>query len=480
MWSIMEDRRYIAIDLKSFYASVECVERGLDPLDALLTVADVSRTDATICLAVSPALKACGTGARPRLFQLRRRVAEANAVRLHGRTPRFLTTSAAVLRDNPDAGIDFIAATPRMALYQEYSHRINDIYRRFVAPEDMHVYSVDEVFIDVTPYLRAYRVSAHELAMKMIRTVLAETGITATAGVGTNLYLCKVAMDIVAKRMTPDRDGVRIAELDEKSYRRLLWEHQPLTDFWRVGPGVARRLAHYGIFTMGDIALCSVRGGEGLLYGLLGVNAELLIDHAWGVEPVTMAQIKAYRPEVRSLSVGQVLPRAYDNAEARVVVREMAETLALDLLHRRHVTAQVHFWASYDGSHSHTHGGARLPERSASVRVITAAILDIYDRVVDPRYPLKRLGLMAGGIVPDDTARRDTSAPVQLSLFDDNEAIMAAREARRLALERERSLLLAVLAIKERYGRNSILRGTNFCEGSTQRERNEQIGGHRK
>lgn len=337
--------QYIAIDLKSFYASVECVERGLDPLDTCLVVADPTRTEKTICLAVSPALKAYGLDGRPRLFEVVQKVREVNRQRGHSDK----SYSKRELDADRELAIDYLVAQPRMAHYIEYSTRIYEIYLRYIAPEDIHVYSIDEVFIDVTAYLKSYKMTAHELAIKMIREVLKETGITATAGIGTNLYLCKIAMDIVAKKMPPDKDGVRIAELDEMAYRRQLWEHTPLTDFWRVGRGIAARLAQYGIMTMGDIACCSIEH-EDFLYRLFGINAELLIDHAWGWEPVTMDLVKAYRPETNSLSSGQVLQSPYTVTKARNVVKEMADSLSLDLVSKRLVTDQIVLTVGYDVS----------------------------------------------------------------------------------------------------------------------------------
>ena len=339
----MKRRVYIAIDLKSFYASVECVERGLDPLDTCLVVADASRTDKTICLAVSPALKAYGTGGRPRLFEVNRIIREVN--RRRGCLTK--SHSKAILDTRPDVAVDFLVAPPRMALYVDYSSRIYNVYLRYVAPEDIHVYSIDEVFIDITAYLSTYRMTPHELTIRMIREVLAETGITATAGIGSNMYLCKIAMDILAKKMPPDKDGVRIAELDETSYRRHLWDHTPLTDFWRVGRGIANRLATAGMFTMGDIARCSI-DNESLLFDLFGVNAELLIDHAWGWEPVTMDLVKSYRAPTSSICSGQVLQSAYPVAHARNVVLEMADAVSLELLDKRLVTDQIVLTINYD------------------------------------------------------------------------------------------------------------------------------------
>ncbi|WP_288145858.1 DNA methylase, partial [Xylanibacter rodentium] len=399
----MQPRQYIAIDLKSFYASVECVERGLDPLDTCLVVADASRTEKTICLAVSPALKAYGTGGRPRLFEVVQKVRDANYRR--GRQGK--SYSKAVLDSHPEIAVDYLVAPPRMAHYMEYSTRIYNVYLRYIAPEDIHVYSIDEVIMDVTAYLKTYGMPAHELAMKMIREVLAETGITATAGIGTNMYLCKIAMDIVAKKMPPDKDGVRIAELDEMSYRRQLWEHTPLTDFWRVGRGIANRLAPYGILTMGDIARCSIEH-EDFLYKLFGVNAELLIDHAWGWEPVTMDYVKSYRPETKSISSGQVLQCAYTADMAKNVVLEMADAVSLDLIDKRLVTDQLVLTVGYDiesltnpairanyngkitTDHYgrqvpvHAHGTMNIEHPTSSGKILTEKVAELYDRIINP------------------------------------------------------------------------------------------------
>lgn len=491
-----EKRQYIAIDLKSFYASVECVERGLDPLDTCLVVADASRTAKTICLAVSPALKEYGTGGRPRLFEVVQKVAIANQKR--GRAGKSF--SRKVLVSCRDMAIDYIVAPPRMARYVDYSARINSIYQRFVAPEDMHAYSVDEVFIDATAYLRSYGMTAHELAMKMIRTVLAETGITATAGIGTNMYLCKIAMDIVAKRMPPDSDGVRIAELDEMSYRRLLWAHEPLTDFWRVGGGTAARLAPYGIRTMGDIARLSLHD-EDLLYRLFGVNAELLIDHAWGWEPVTMELVKSYRPETHSISSGQVLHSAYDAAKARIVALEMAENVALKLVDKRLVTDQIVLTVGYDvesltnpairaryhgrvtydryGRHVpvHSQGTVNLSSPTSSGIRITESVAQLYDRIVNPILLVRRLTLSINHIVaePETKVAIRTVAP---DLFTDHDEFIRRQKEEAEAADRERRRQETVLRIKRMFGKNAILKGLNFADGATQKERNRQIGGH--
>lgn len=491
-------RKYVAIDLKSFYASVECVDRGLDPLDACLVVADSSRTEKTICLAVSPALKSFGIGGRPRLFEAVQRVREVNGER--GRD--FRSCSLRELTEHPEAMVDYIVAPPRMAHYIRYSTRIYDIYLRYVSPEDIHVYSIDEVFIDVTAYLDLYGMDAHKLAMTMIRDVLSETGITATAGIGTNLYLCKIAMDIVAKKMKPDKDGVRIAELDEISYRRELWGHTPLTDFWRVGRGIANKLAPYGILTMGDIARYS-RSHEELFYSLFGVNAELLIDHAWGWEPVTIDLIKKYRPETRSMCSGQVLTCAYSFDKARIVALEMADAVALDLIDKRLVTNQVVLEVGYDVESLknpaissrydgrittdhygrqvpfHAHGTANMDYPTSSAKILAEKIGKLYDRVVNPILLIRRITLSVNHLVNESTIS-NRKQPVQLDLFTDYEEIERKEKeaAGRLACERRRQE--AILKIKKKYGKNAILKGLNYAEGATQKDRNRQIGGHRE
>lgn len=490
-------RYYIAIDLKSFYASVECVERGLDPLDTCLVVADRSRTDKTICLAVSPALKAFGTGGRPRLFEVIHRVREANRHRGHMGS----STSGRELAAHPEMAVDYLVAPPRMALYKAYSERIYNVYMRFVAPEDVHVYSIDEVFIDVTPYLDTYHTTPHELALTMIRTVLAETGITATAGIGTNMYLCKIAMDIVAKKMPPDKDGVRIAELDEMSYRRLLWEHLPLIDFWRVGRGTASKLASCGIRTMGDVARCSLVS-EDFLYKLFGVNAELLIDHAWGYEPVTMDLVKSYRPETHSISSGQVLHRPYAVSEARNVVLEMADAVSLELTEKRVVTPQVVLYVGYDveslvrpeikekydGPIRIDHYGRQVPHPArgtiniesptASGSILMDRVGELFDRIVNKDLLVRRITLSINHLMREEAIGK-TPEVVQLDLFTDYEKEAREREAMNRELARERRRQEAVLNIKQRYGKNAILRGLNWADGATQRDRNRQIGGHK-
>ena len=502
----MPERTYLAIDLKSFYASVECVERGLDPLTTNLVVADESRTEKTICLAVSPSLKAYGIPGRARLFEVIQRVKEVNAARrmqAPGGALAGESWDAAALAADPALAVSYIAAPPRMAHYIEYSTRIYEIYLQYVAPEDIHVYSIDEVFMDVTPYLATYGLSARELAQKLVQEVLQRTGITATAGIGSNLYLCKVAMDIVAKHVKPDRNGVRIAALSEDSYRRLLWSHRPLTDFWRVGRGYAKKLEKYGLFTMGDIARCSLGKPEEfynqeLLYRLFGVNAELLIDHAWGWEPCTMADIKAYRPAAHSLGAGQVLQEPYPFPKARLVLREMAEQLALDLLEKHLVTGQVVLTVGYDRQNladparrvqyrgavttdfygrsvpKHAHGTANLSRPTASAQEIVRAVLDLFDRIVDSSLLVRRLTLAACHVVDEKTAAA-AARYEQLDLFTD----YAAQQREQAALDRERHMQQAVLAIKHKYGKNALFKGMDLQEGATARSRNAQIGGHR-
>lgn len=492
----LTQRQYVAIDLKSFYASVECVERGLDPLDACLVVADSSRTEKTICLAVSPALKVYGTGGRPRLFEVVQKVRLAN--RFRGNAGKSFSKKE-LDKDN-SLSIDYIIASPRMAHYIEYSTRIYDIYLRYVSAEDIHVYSIDEVFIDVTSYLATYKMTAHDLAMKMIRSVLAETGITATAGIGSNMYLCKVAMDIVAKKMPPDKDGVRIAELDEMSYRHKLWEHTPLTDFWRIGKGIADRLGVYGIKTMGDIARCSIEH-EDFLYKQFGVNAELLIDHAWGWEPVTMDHVKAYRPGSRSISTGQVLQSPYTAVKARNVIVEMADNLALDLVDKRLLTDQIVLTVGYDTKSLsnrtikekyngkittdhygrqipvHSHGTANMENPTSSGMVITEKAKELYERIVNPDLLVRRLNLSANHLINED-AQKTKIIPAQLDLFTDYEEQEKQRKVNEERIEKERRQQETILKIKKKYGKNAILKGINYADGATQKERNRQIGGH--
>lgn len=498
---------YIAIDLKSFYASVECVERGLDPLVTNLVVADRSRTEKTICLAVSPSLKAYGISGRARLFEVEQRMRQVNLERRSKAGGTFSGSSVNGLELERNAGLraDFIAAPPHMAKYMEVSSSIYKIYLNYVAPEDIHVYSIDEVFLDVTDYLDTYQTTPARLASRLIQDVFEKTHITATAGVGTNLYLCKVAMDIVAKHTQPDEKGVRIAELDEMSYRRLLWNHRPLTDFWRVGRGYARKLEENGIYTMGDIARCSLGGdrdyyNEELLYRLFGVNAELLIDHAWGWEPCTMAQIKAYKPESNSIGSGQVLHCAYDYAGAKLIVREMTDLLVLDLVEKGLVTDQVVLTVGYDIENlsnvtirkqykgpvttdgygrkipKHAHGSANLKQKTSSTRQIMDAVMELFEQIVNPILLVRRITITANHVVREDTISRECYQ--QLSLFDvpGKEPDSTLQQEQ---MDRERRMQQAVLDIKKKFGKNAILKGMNLEEGAMTMERNRQIGGHK-
>ena len=494
----MNKARYIAIDLKSFYASVECVERGLDPLSTNLVVADPSRTDKTICLAVTPSLKAHGVPSRPRLFEVIERVRQVNADRRWGapnRSFRSATYDDRLLSSDGSLALDYIVAPPRMGLYIEYSAKIYGVYLKYFAPEDIHVYSVDEVFIDIGGYESTYRLNPRDLAMRVILDVLKTTGITATAGIGTNLYLAKVAMDIMAKRIRPDANGVRIAELDEDSYRRLLWEHRPLTDFWRIGRGYERSLASHGIYTMGDVALTSVKNEE-LLYRLFGVNAELLIDHAWGCESCTMEDIKSYKPTSNSLSSGQVLQCPYDFDKGRIIVREMMELLSLDMVERGVATDSLTLTVGYDASGlegysgdvsvdyygravpGHAHGSRRLPRFTSSGRELVEAILTVYDTVVDPRLPIRRVNITAGRLMAE-ADRASSAGAEQLDFFSDFDERERLRREAESSYQREKSRQRAVIDIRNKFGKNALLLGVNFEEGATTIDRNMQIGGHK-
>ena len=506
----MKNRIYLCIDLKSFYASVECIERGLDPMTTNLVVADASRTEKTICLAVSPALKSYGIPGRARLFEAIQKVKQANAIRLQKAPGQRFTGSsynAQELAENPSLQLDYIAAPPRMAHYIEHSTRIYNIYLKYIAPEDIHVYSIDEVFIDLTTYLDSAGLTPHEFAMKMIRDVYQTTGITATAGIGTNMYLSKIAMDIVAKHIPADKDGVRIAELDEMSYRRQLWDHRPLTDFWRVGRGYAKKLEENGLFTMGDIALCSVGKptdfyNEDLLYKLFGVNAELLIDHAWGWEPCTIDKIKEYKPASNSIGSGQVLHCPYDFDKAKLVVREMIDLLVLDLVDKGLVTDQIVLTVGYDIENltdpkrskaysgpitvdaygrkipKHAHGTANVGRQTASAKLITEAVMELYDKIVNPSLLIRRLNISANHVVPEQSISKEQKME-QLDLFTNYEELEKQREEENAALEREKKMQQAILSIKKKFGKNSILKGMNLQEGATAKDRNNQIGGHK-
>ncbi len=506
-----ETKTYLSIDLKSFYASVECIERGLDPMTANLLVADSERTEKTICLAVSPALKKYGIPGRARLFEAVQKVKEVNASRREKAPGRQLTgksANAADLARDPSLAVDFIIAPPRMALYMEYSTRIYQIYLGHVAPEDIHVYSIDEVFMDATAYLKKSGLSAHEFTRRIIKDVLRQTGITATAGIGTNLYLAKIAMDIVAKHVEADEDGVRIAELDESSYRRTLWSHRPLTDFWRVGRGYARTLEAHGLYTMGDVARCSVGSSrafhnEDLLYKLFGINAELLIDHAWGWEPCTIADIKAYKPETNSLSSGQVLQCPYDFEKTRLVVREMADLLVLELVDKGLMTDQMVLTIGYDVENltdptisklykgpvvtdpygrkipKHAHGSVNLGKYTSSTKRIVAAVDTLCEKILDHRLLVRRINVTAARILPESEAVEADKKDEQLSMFTDYEAEEAARRSEQEALDRERRIQKTLIDIKKKYGKNAIMKAMNLQEGATAKDRNRQIGGHK-
>lgn len=503
-------KTYIAIDLKSFYASVECRERNRDPLTTNLVVADPSRTEKTICLAVSPSLKKYGLSGRARLFEVIQKVKTANEIRkLKAPNHVFCGSSddSRELQKKPSLKIDYIIAPPRMARYMEYSTKIYNIYLKYIAPEDIHIYSIDEVFIDVTHYLSTYNMTAHELAMTMIQDILDTTGITATAGIGTNLYLCKIAMDIDAKHIEPDKNGVRIAELDEMSYRRLLWNHRPLTDFWRVGRGYSKKLEKIGLYTMGDIARCSIGKptdyyNEELLYKLFGINAELLIDHAWGYEPCTMEDVKTYKPETNSISSGQVLHCPYEFDKARLVVKEMTDLMVLDLVDKGLVTNQIVLTIGYDienitdknRSQSYkgtvttnyygkkvpkpAHGTTNLPKQTSSTTLITNAVMELYDKIVNKKLPIRRINIVANKLV-DEHSVKNANKYEQLDLFTDYEILKKQREKENAESEREKRMQNTILDIKKKFGKNAILKGMNLQEGATAKDRNNQIGGHK-
>ena len=501
---------YIAIDLKSFYASVECCELGKNPMATHLVVADASRTEKTICLAVSPSLKAYGIPGRARLFEVVQKVKEVNRQRLQKIPGHKFTGSSAdsgELAAHPDWKLDYITAPPRMALYLQRSTEIYHIYLKYIAPEDIHVYSIDEVMIDATHYLGTYGMTARELASMMIEEIYKITGMTATAGIGTNLYLCKVAMDIVAKHMPSDEHGARIAELDELSYRKQLWNHKPITDFWRVGRGYAKKLAAYGIYTMGDVARCSIGKesdfyNEDLLYRLFGINAELLIDHAWGWEPVEMSDIKSYKPENNSICSGMVLQCAYTTEQARLVMREMTDLMSLDLVEKGMVTDQIVLTVGYDIENlsrpeirkkyhgpvttdhygrkvpKHAHGTANLKEHTASTRLLMAAAEELYDRIVNQDLLVRRITITANHVILE-SEKKEKQLFEQLDLFTDYGAMEKQREEEKVELEKEKKMQQAMLSIKKKFGKNAILKGMNLEEGAMARQRNEQIGGHK-
>ena len=522
-------RTFLAVDLKSFYASAELADRRYDPLTTNLVIADPTRTEKTICLAVSPSLKAYGISGRARLFEVIERVKQVNAERLKNAirlgvavkdpdTGKLRLSSpsfdAEALAADPSLELSYIVAPPRMKLYEKISTQIFGIYSKYISADDIHVYSIDECFLDVTAYLNTYHLTAHEPAMTMIREVLYTTGITATAGIGTNMYLAKVAMDIVAKHVPADEQGVRIAELDELSYRDLLWCHTPLTDFWRVGRGIARRMEALGLFTMGDIARQSVRN-EPVLYAALGKNAELLIDHAWGWEPTEIKTIKSYKPENQSLSSGQVLKEPYTPEKTKLIVREMTELLVLDLVRKHVVIKQVTLTLGYDRTSivpayqgktrmenvykvartgkqytgkvgfdpygrlcpKHVHGTGNLDHWTSGTKAIMDVMMELFDRIIDPDLLIRRVNVVACNLLPEDQIPEEGSA--QLDLFTDYDALEKEKAEQAAAEDRERRLQRATLLIQGKYGKNSLLKGMNFLEGATTRERNAQIGGHR-
>lgn len=490
------ERTYIAIDLKSFYASSECAERNLDPLTTNLVVADVSRTDKTICLAISPSLKEYGLPGRARLFEVKQKVREINAIRRQNApNRRFIgkSTNAIELAQNPSLELDFIAATPQMAHYIQVSSKIYSIYLKYVSPDDIHVYSIDEVFIDVTKYLKLYNLSPHDLAMKMIQDVLKETGITATAGVGTNMFLAKAAMDIVAKHIPADKDGVRIAELNEVKYRELLWDHRPLTSFWRVGRGYATKLENNGLYTMGDIARLSLTN-EDKLYEMFGINAELLIDHAWGYEPTTIKDIKAYKSDNHSTGIGQVLSCDYDYKKIKVIVREMADSLSMELVRKHIVTNGVSLYMSYSANNQDyegetqlnyygkkapkdAHGAINLGRYTSSTDIICNMTMQLFEKIINKNLMVRRVNIAACNIIDeDDIPNVDFE---QLSIFQDPETREEINRQIDERLKVERDLQEAIIKIQDKYGKNSLIKGTDLEEGATTLERNNQIGGHR-
>lgn len=502
-WGEGMECKYLCIDLKSFYASVECIERGLNPLTTNLVVADKGRTEKTICLAVTPSLKNYGVSGRARLFEVVQKVNEINNQRRKNTSGgKFSGASSSAIELERDCSLelDYIVAPPRMAYYMEYSTRIYNVYLKYIAPEDIHVYSIDEVFIDITHYLQTYKMTAHEFARTLIQDVLKTTGITATAGIGTNMYLAKIAMDIEAKHIPADEDGVRIAELDEMSYREKLWSHKPLTDFWRVGKGYANKLERYGIYTMGDIARYSLVD-EDFLYKLFGINAELLIDHAWGWEPCTIADVKSYKPSTNSISSGQVLQNPYYFNKAKLVTREMAELLVLDLLEKGLVTNQIVLTVGYDIENlinadirnsyqgeitidhygrqvpKHAHGTANLTRQTSSSKLIVDATMDLFDKIVNKSLLVRRITIAACKLARECDIQE--KLPEQLDLFTDYEVLEKKRKQEEEILDREKRMQEAVLSIKKKYGKNAILKGMNLEEGATAKDRNKQIGGHK-
>lgn len=498
----MQDREqhiYVSIDLKSFYASVECQERGLNPITTNLVVADSSRTEKTICLAVSPSLKSYGIPGRARLFEVIQKVKEVNIERKRKAPNQTFTGSSydntAILK-NPDLELSYIIAPPRMGFYMKYSTNIYNIYLKWFSSDDIYVYSIDEVFIDVTHYLKTYHMTARELVTHVIQDVYKNTGITATSGIGTNLYLCKIAMDIVAKHVEPNKNGVRIAGLDEMTYRKLLWNHRPLTDFWRVGSGYAKKLEAHGIYTMGDVARTSIQNEE-LLYKLFGINAELLIDHAWGWEPVNIKQIKEYKPENNSISSGQVLHCPYDYEKTKLIIKEMTELLTLDLVKKNLVTNQIVLTVGYDIENltdpfiknlykgeittdrygrkipKHAHGTINLDHKTSSTKIIMDAIMKLYERIINKQLLVRRINITVNNVV-DEFTEKNKKTYEQIDLFTDYQ-----QKAEKLQKEKmEKELQKAMIGIKNKYGKNAVIKGMNLQDGGTTIDRNKQIGGH--
>ena len=489
---------YTSIDLKSFYASVECRERGLNPLTTNLVVADSSRTEKTVCLAVSPSLKKHGIAGRARLFEVIQKVREVNSERRYkapGHVFNGKSYDDTELQKHPEYELDYIVATPQMKKYMKYSTDIYNIYLQYFSPKDIYVYSIDEVFIDITHYLKTYNMKATELVTKVINDVYDKTKITATAGIATNLYLCKVAMDIVAKHTKPNEKGVRIACLDEMMYRKKLWEHRPLTDFWRVGKGYAKKLEQNGMFTMGDVALCSVND-EDKLYKLFGINAELLIDHSWGYEPCTIESIKSYKPNTKSISSGQVLHCPYNYDKTKLIIKEMTELLVLDLVDKHLVTNQIVLTVGYDIDNinnndinyngeitidrygrkipKHAHGTINLDHKTSSTKIIIDAVMKLYDRIIDKRLLTRRINITANNVIDEEKAEREDRYE-QIDLFNNYKEV----EANKNKEKKERNLQRSILDIKKKYGKNAILKGMNFEEGATTIERNEEVGGHK-
>ena len=500
-----QEKVYIAIDLKSFYASCECVQRGLDPLTTNLVVADSSKTEKTICLAVSPSLKSIGISGRARLFEVISKVCEHNEIRRIKSPNKKLKGESYdynQLQSNPNIALSYIIALPRMALYMKYSIEIYKIYLKYVSHDDIHVYSIDEVFIDATHYLKLYKMSPRDFAMTIIKDILKQTGITATVGIGTNMYLAKIAMDIDAKHIAPDKDGVRIAQLNEQSYRERLWSHRPLTDFWRIGKGYSKKLEANGLYTMGDIARCSINN-EALLYKLFGINAELLIDHAWGWEPCTIKDIKSYVPQSSSISTGQVLQSPYPWEKARLIVKEMVDLLAIELVDKQIVTNQVVLDIGYDIENlknpqiasiyegeisedrygrkvpKYAHGTENLKRYTSSSKLISQAFLKLFDRITDKRFTVRRITVTACRVLPEAEIENHDFQIEQLDIFTDYNALLNETEKEKKELEKERKQQEAILKIRKKYGKNALLKGMNYSEGATTKERNKQIGGHK-